>query len=266
MNDTIQHLISRSSVRSFDAQPLLPEHEQAILNAALRAPTAGNMMLYTILRVKDQKTRETLSVTCDHQPFIAEAPLSLIFLADFTRWTALFEATGVPDLAKERGIVWNGPSIGDFLLCCSDALIAAQNAVVAAQSLGIGSCYIGDIMENYETHRSLFHLPPQAFPIAMLVLGYPKDGRMPKPRSRYDSSFIVHDEVYQSFTPQELLHMVEKEDGHVADNIQGIEPTEYVRRFFLRKQGAEFCREMARSAQVALDAFLGRVEIDAAET
>ncbi len=38
MNDTIQHLINRSSVRSFDARPLLPEHEQAILTAALRAP------------------------------------------------------------------------------------------------------------------------------------------------------------------------------------------------------------------------------------
>jgi FMN reductase (NADPH) len=256
VNDVLRTLAERASVRSFDTRRLEPSHEEAILSAALRAPTAGNMMLYTILRIRDEKTRSVLAETCDNQPFIAEAPLSLIFLADFTRWTRLFDAAGVPALARERGIAWDGPSKGDFLLCCSDALIAAQNAVVAAQSLDVGSCYIGDIMERYETHRELFKLPPQAFPIAMLCLGYPKGGRMPATRSRFDAGFIVHDEVYRNFSPQELLRMVEREDGHVQDAIGGIEPAEYVRRFFLRKQGAEFSREMARSVQAGLDAFL----------
>jgi FMN reductase (NADPH) len=122
--------------------------------------------------------------------------------------------------------------------------------------LGIGSCYIGDIMEQYETHRDLFKLPPQAFPIAMLCLGYPKNGKIPAPRTRFDAGYIIHDELYRSFSPQELLHMVEREDGHTQDTIRGVEPAEYVRRFFQRKQGAEFAREMARSVQAGLNAFL----------
>jgi hypothetical protein len=146
--------------------------------------------------------------------------------------------------------------MGDFLLGCSDALAAAENAVIAAQSLGVGTCYIGDIMERYEKHRELFKLPPQAFPIAMLVLGYPKGGKMPATRSRYDTDYIVHDEVYRSFTPQELLRMVEREDGHSAESFHGLDPAEYVRRFFFRKQGADFSREMARSVQAGLDAFM----------
>lgn len=256
MNETIQTILSRASVRSFESRPLSAGHEDAILSAALRAPTAGNMMLYTILRVKDKETRKVLSVTCDNQPFIAEAPLSLVFLADFTRWSGLFEMAGVPALAEEHGFTWHGPTVGDFLLGCCDAMAAAENAVIAAHSLGVASCYIGDIMERYETHRELFRLPPQAFPIAMLVLGYPKGGKMPAPHSRFDAGYIVHDEVYRNFSPQELLRMVEREDGHVADPVQGIEPVEYVRCFFLHKQGAAFAREMARSAQVAMDAFL----------
>jgi FMN reductase (NADPH) len=256
MNEVLKALAERASLRSFEPVKLKPEHEDAILAAALRAPTAGNMMLYTILRIRDEKTRRILAVTCDNQPFIAEAPLSLIFLADFTRWSALFETAGAKEIAKEKGFSWDGPSVGDFLLCCSDALIAAQNAVVAAQSLGVGSCYIGDIMERYETHRDLFELPPQAFPVAMLVLGYPKGGKMPALRSRFDAEYIVHDEVYRNFSSQELLHMVEREDGHTQDSIHGVEPIEYIRRFFLRKQGAAFSREMARSAQAGLDAFL----------
>jgi nitroreductase len=256
MNEVLKAMAERASVRAFDRRPLEPEHEAAIIEAALRAPTAGNMMLYTILRIKDKKTRSVLAETCDHQPFIAEAPLSLVFLADFTRWSQLYAAAGVSELAEEHDKRWSGPSLGDFLLCCCDALIAAQNAVVAAQSLGVGSCYIGDIMERYETHRGLFKLPPQAFPVAMLCLGYPKDGKMPAPRSRFGAEYIVHDEAYRSFSPQELLRMVEREDGHVAEPIRGIEPSEYVRRFFLRKHGAEFAREMARSAQAGLDAFM----------
>lgn len=260
MNDTIRTIMRRASVRSFESKPLAPEHEEAILAAALRAPTAGNMMLYTILRVKDAETRKKLAVTCDNQPFIAEAPLTLIFLADFTRWAALFQASGSLELAQERGIDWSGPSAGDFLLCCCDAVIAAENAVIAAESLGIGSCYIGDIMEQYETHRALFNLPPQAFPITMLCLGYPKNGKKPALRSRFDAGYVVHDETYRHFTSQELLRMVEREDGHVQDSIQGVEPAEYVRRFFVRKQGAEFAREMARSVSAGMNAFLNKKE------
>ena len=59
------------------------------------------------------------------------------------------------------------------MLACCDALIAAQTTVLAAESLGIGSCYIGDIMENYEIHRDLLQLPKYVFPIALLCLGRP---------------------------------------------------------------------------------------------
>ena len=61
------------------------------------------------------------------------------------------------------------------MLAVCDALIAAQNAVVAAESLGIGSCYIGDIMENAEVHQMTLQLPKYVFPVAMLVFGYPTD-------------------------------------------------------------------------------------------
>ena len=73
------------------------------------------------------------------------------------------------------------PQEGDLFLACNDALIAAQTAVVAAESLGIGSCYIGDIMENYEAHRDLFGLPQYVFPICLLCFGYPTQGQMQRP-------------------------------------------------------------------------------------
>jgi len=74
-----------------------------ILRATLRAPTAGNMMLYSIIEVKDQSAKDTLAKTCDNQPFIARAPLVLLFLADYQRWWDYFKVSGVEALARERG-------------------------------------------------------------------------------------------------------------------------------------------------------------------
>ena len=138
----------------------------------MRAPTAGNMMLYSIIEIEDQALKDRLAVTCDDQPFIAQAPWVLLFVADFQKWMDLFAACGCDELpGVPHGVT---PGLGDLLMACNDALIAAQNAVVAAESLGIGSCYIGDIMELGETHAELLQLPRYTFPAAMLCFGRPK--------------------------------------------------------------------------------------------
>lgn len=79
MNETLRVLMERKSVRVFEKRPIGPEEKQAILNAAMRAPTAGNSMLYSILDVTDQALKDKLAITCDHQPFIAAAPMVLVF-------------------------------------------------------------------------------------------------------------------------------------------------------------------------------------------
>lgn len=173
MNETLKIIDNRRSLRGYDSREISPEHKKWILHSAFRAPTAGNMMHYSIIEVADQKMKDKLVKTCDNQPFIAKAPLVLLFLADIQRWYDFFEYSGVSDLCKERDIEYITPKEGDLMLASCDALIAAQNAVIAAESLGIGSCYIGDIMENIEIHREMFDLPKWVFPITLLCFGYP---------------------------------------------------------------------------------------------
>ena len=79
MNDVLHQLRDRKSVRAYLEKPIAPDDKRAILEAACAAPTAGNQQLYTILDITDQKLKDTLAETCDHQPFIAQAPLVLIF-------------------------------------------------------------------------------------------------------------------------------------------------------------------------------------------
>ena len=91
MNKTFEELCLRKSVRDFRDEPITEEEKRMILEAALQAPTAGNMALYSIIDVQDQELKERLAVLCDHQPFIAKAPMILIFLADYQKWYDAFK-------------------------------------------------------------------------------------------------------------------------------------------------------------------------------
>ncbi len=242
MNEVLTLLDARCSTRAYDPTPLTAEEKQAILHAAMRAPTAGNLMLYSIIEVEDQALKDRLAVTCDHQPFIARAPWMLLFVADFQKWMDLFAACGCDELpGVPRGVT---PGDGDLLMACNDALIAAQNGVVAAESLGIGSCYIGDIMELGETHAELLRLPRYTFPAAMLCLGRPKV--TPRRTERYERH-VVHKDVYRRLTAAELA-----EASRELDELHGVRESRpgikgCVQDVYARKFTAGYAAEMNRS-------------------
>lgn len=163
-NPTLESLAARKSVRIFTDVPVTAAEKAAILQAAFDAPTAGCQQLYTILDITDPVKKRALAALCDHQDFIADAPLVFVFTADCARWPAIYRAAGISP--REAGA-------GDLLLAAADACIAAQNTVVAAESLGLASCYIGDVLEQCDAMRALLHLPAQVLPAAMLIYGHP---------------------------------------------------------------------------------------------
>ena len=63
MNQTIQELFDRKSVRAFTDQEISPEDKALILRSAAMAPTAGNQQLYTILVITDQSIKDALVKT-----------------------------------------------------------------------------------------------------------------------------------------------------------------------------------------------------------
>ena len=240
MNNTIQELFDRTSVRVFTDQPITQEEKDLILAAATQAPTAGNQQLYTILDITDQALKEKLVKTCDDQPFIAQAKLVLIFCADSKKWYDAFRLGGCEP---------RNPGVGDLLLAVSDATIAAQNAVVAAQSMGIGSCYIGDIMENYEAQKELLGLPKYVFPAAMLVFGYPTEQQLRRPKPpRAPMAQVVHENGYRVMDQAELTLFLHDKAGQPDFDA-------WLAAFCKRKYNSDFSREMSRSVGEYLKEF-----------
>ena len=232
MNEIIKSLHSRKSVRVYEKREIGKAEKEAILSAALQAPSAGNMCLYTILDITDKNLKEALSHTCDEQPFIATAPMVLVFCADYKRWYDVF-CENCENVRK--------PDTGDLFLAQADALIAAQNAVVAAESLGIGSCYIGDIVENIEKQQELLNLPQYVVPAAMLCFGYPTAQQSARKKPpRFETEDIVHENGYSAEKAGKMFKMLcEREQN---EDING-----WLKRFCERKWNSDFSCEMSRS-------------------
>lgn len=234
MNETIQMMMERKSIRAFEEKEIPADVKETILQAAMRAPTAGNLMLYSILDITDQKLKDTLAVTCDHQPFIATAPMVLVFLADYRRWYRKFQ---------EAGCTPPAPRLSDFMLSMNDAMIAAHAACMAAESLGIGSCYIGDIIEQWETHQEAFHLPQYVAPVSMLVFGYPTEEQKKRPLvPRFPKETIVFENQYRDLNAQEMQDFC-KDDR--------------AKRICENKYTSDFALEMERSAKEILKNWTG---------
>lgn len=250
-NSVLDVINNRTSLRVYDNREISQEILDKILHAAMRAPTAGNQMLYSILVVRDEQTRKILSQSCDHQAFIATAPVILIFLADHQRWFDYYQLNGVAEYCDREGLQFEAPQESDLLLAIEAAMAAAQNAVIAAESLGIGSCYIGDIVENYEFHKELFDLPDYVVPISLVCLGYYKEGHKRVHRKRFDQKYVVFEEKYRELSDEELKEMfAERAAGFVKTPTSSAE--NFAQAFYRRKTGAAFSKEMKRSVRAML--------------
>lgn len=240
MNETIGQLRSRKSVRVFEDRAIAEDLVKEIIDAACQAPTAGNQQLYTIIRVTDEYLLERLSESCDHQPFIKEAKLVLVFCADCLKWQKAYEYCGC-DPRK--------PGAGDLMLAAIDASIAAQNAVVAAWSLGIGSCYIGDILENCEEQRDILGIPEYVMPAVMLVFGYPSEQQKRRVKPvRSGLEYIISENKYPEMDPEFVRGMLEPKSGSV-------DYEDWLKAFFKRKYDSDFSREMSRSVEKYLEQY-----------
>ena len=60
MNDVIKELFERKSVRVYSDEMIEEDKKQLIIDAAIQAPTAGNMTLYSIIDVEDQEIKENV--------------------------------------------------------------------------------------------------------------------------------------------------------------------------------------------------------------
>jgi len=259
MNDTINNIFNRVSLRKFSEHKVSNDNRDLIIESALRVPTAGNQMLYSIIKVENIDALEKLSHSCDEQPFIKKASFALVFLVDYQKLYNYLGESNFLSYCAEQVLNPEYPDLSDLLLGSEDAIAAAQNAVIAAESLGVGSCYIGHIIENYEFHKELFNLEKLSFPLGMLVFGNYPENYHPSITSRFDQKYVVFNEKYHKLSREELLDMYKENEKRFNPNNK-LGAKNSAQMIYGRKFGSEFSIEMRRSVKLAFKEWLSYSE------
>ncbi len=168
--DFFELVSKRHSIRSFKKDKIPEEYIKKILEAAIAAPSAGNLQSYEIIVISNDDIKKELAKAALDQEFIAEAPINIIFCTNPKRCS------------------WKYGKRGEELYCLQDATIAAAYLQLAATSLGLGSVWVGAF--NEVEVSNILNLPKHLHPIIIIPIGYPNEE--PSPTSRRPLRDIVH--------------------------------------------------------------------------
>lgn len=186
MNDVIRLLKNHRSYRHYSGQAVEPEKLKLIIEAAQAAPSWANGQQVSVIAVRSEERKQTLSVLSGNQKHVAEAPVFLVFCMDFHRAKLAAELEGQP--------FETAADVDALLVGATDVGIALANAVAAAESLGLGIIPIGGIRRNTAEVIKLLQLPQYVFPVVGLCIGYPAEEQPQRPR--LPMAAVYHEEVY----------------------------------------------------------------------
>ncbi len=191
----------RSTIRKYSEEAPSKELIDSILKVAMKAPTTGNMQLYTVIETRDAEMRRRLAELHFNQPAAANAPLMLTFCADyyrFTRWCEVSDADAGYD---------NFLSLTSAML---DATILAQQFVTLAELTGLGTCYLGTCFYNAPEIAELLKLPRLTLPVACISVGYPAEN--PEKTERIGTDGVVCLESYPEYSDDEIVKIYKAKD------------------------------------------------------
>ena len=158
--DFWQALETRRSVRAFDRErDVPPETVTRLLEAAIRAPSAGNMQPWHFYVVRNEETKKALAQAALQQWFISDAPVVVVVCAD-----------------PERSASRYG-NRGRHLYYLQDTAAATQNLLLTVVASGLGACWVGAFDE--EAAARALNLDPRLRPVAIVPIGYPAERSSP---------------------------------------------------------------------------------------
>ena len=203
MNEVINTLLSHRSIRTYQDKSIEAAQLEQILKAVQAAPNWVNLQHTSVIVVQDEQRRKKFAELCGGQRHIAQAPVFLVFCADFYRtWLA----------CKERGQEFDSVvgQIDNLIVGANEVGIALGTAVTAAESFGLGTVPIGDIrLHAFEAIREL-NLPKYVVPMLGLCVVYPAEEPGQKPRLPKEA--VCFEETYHS----DLSGLLEQYDEQYA--------------------------------------------------
>ena len=197
-----KYFFNRVSVRNFQNEEIPNEFLNEILETAMRAPTCGNMQLYSVIVTRDKELKKKLSELHFNQPAASTANVILTFCADFKRFTRWCEINNAsPGYANFHS----------FITAMTDAVIYAQQVVTIAEMEGFSTCYLGTVNYNAKEISELLKLPDLVIPVASIGIGVSQKDEQQVERLPLKS--ILHLEEYRNDSDDEIISLFRNKDN-----------------------------------------------------
>ena len=203
---TENYFLKRRSCRNFKPEKIAPEKLDEMIIKAMKAPTCGNMQLYSMVVTQEEENLKKLATLHYNQPAATTAPLILTVCADFNRfsqWCSLNKATA------------GFNNFHSFMMAMTDAVILTQQIVTVAETEGYATCYLGTVTYNATEISELLKLPELVVPVASIAIGIPREDGGKTERLPLEG--IMHFENYKTNSDQEIKEIYKIFDEN-ADN------------------------------------------------
>ena len=144
----------RASVRNFTGEKVTSFEAEALLHAAMSAPSAGNQQPWEFYVVTDKEKIQELSTATPYSKCAAGAPVVIV------------------PVYRTEGLV--APSYAEI-----DLSIAQQNIWLETDEIGLGGVWIGiaPIEERMELVHKMLDLPENVKVFSLFAMGYPAEER-----------------------------------------------------------------------------------------
>jgi nitroreductase/FMN reductase [NAD(P)H] len=197
--DALTRMAEHRSHRKFEGRPVEAALLQLLFACAFSAPSKSDLQQADVVHVADRAKIRSIADGIPDMPWIANAPVFLVFCGNNRRIRKIGEWRGKP-FANEH--------LDHFMNAAVDAGIVMTSFIRAAEAVGLGCCPISAVRNQPEATSRLLDLPAGVFPVAGLCVGYPaEEGRI---TPRLSLQVTVHTDRYDEAGLKEKIEAYDR--------------------------------------------------------
>ena len=209
MNKVIETIKDHRSIRHYKTEAVSEAMLSEIMQSAQAMPNSINGQQTSVIVVRDQEKKNKIAELAGGQPWIAQAPVFLLFVTDFYKTDLAAKKNGLQQAIHG--------SVEGTVVGAVDVGLNMAGAMIAAESLGLGAVPIGGIRKSPQAMIDLLGLPEKTFPVAGLTIGHPENMSHKKPR--LPMSTYRHDESYKV---EGISEEIDRYDADMEVYLKGI--------------------------------------------
>src|SRR5215831_9759155 len=184
--DELARIAAHRVHRRYLAREITPDLLRLLCACALSAPSKSDLQQADIIIVQEPKRIHAIAELLPEMPWLREAPVFLVFVANGSR---------LPQISRRRGKPFPNDHLDLFFNATVDAAIVMTTFLRAAEAVGLGCCPISVIRDHAATVSEMLALPEKVIPVAGMCLGWPAEKSGITSRLSLDTT--IHEERFK---------------------------------------------------------------------